>query len=432
MSAVTPPAETPPTVAAALQAALIKHLQDTGSLTRPEVAAAFLAVPRDLFLPNLPLDEVYRDEAIPTKMEGGHAISSSSQPAIMAIMLEQLEVSPGQRVLEIGAGTGYNAALLGQLVGARGRVIAVDIDDDIVEAARLHLAAAGAQNVEVVRGDGAEGFAEGGPYDRIILTVGAWDIAPAWREQLRAGGRLVLPLGVGAGPQKCVAFLKTETAGGPWLVSETVRDCGFMRLRGRFAGPERMVGLGTEPGLSIALAGELPVPAVTVLEWLSSRGVEYPVAVRVTNSEVWGGLSLWLALNAPDLCALIAEGDWATRGLPCLVVFASRHTICSTLGLVAPSGAAFLRRLPQPDPGAKSDDEAPFELHVGGYGPDGGAETARALMAHLSAWQAARRPGSANLRLRVYSPEPLRAAQPGEIVVHKEASQVVIDWPNAR
>jgi len=414
--------------AAALQAALIKQLQDNGSLTRPEVAAAFQAVPRHLFLPGLPLNEVYLDEAIPTKMEGGHAISSSSQPAMMAIMLEQLDVLPGQRVLEVGAGTGYNAALLGHLVGAGGQVVAIDIDDDIVQAARVHLAAAGADNVEVVCADGAEGYAAGGPYDRVILTVGAWDIAPAWRDQLRPGGRLVLPISLGAGPQKCVAFVKPEGEAEHWLVSESIRDCGFMRLRGAFAGPERMIALGTEPGLSIALAGELPTSADTMLEWLSAPAQDVATTVVVTDSELWGGVSLWLALAAPDLCSLIAEGDWAKRGLPCLVAFASRRGICSTLGLVGASSAAFLRRLPQPDLAATSDDDTPFELIITGYGPDDSKQAAIALGAHLSAWQAAGRPGSAGLRLRVFPRESARVTSPGEIAIDKPSCKIAVDW----
>ena len=334
---------------AALQAALIKHLQTTGALTRQEVADAFLAVPRHLFLPGLPLDEVYLDEAIPTKLEGGHAISSSSQPAMMAIMLEQLDVLPGQRVLEIGAGTGYNAALLGRLVGPAGRVVTVDLDDDIVEAARLHLAAAGAFNVEVAAGDGAEGFAGGAPYDRVILTVGAWDIAPAWREQLRPGGRLVLPLALGAGPQKCVAFVKPETPSDVWFTSESIRDCGFMRMRGPFAGPERMLPLGAEPGLSLAVAAELPVAPGTILHWLTTPAADRSTGVKATNSELWGGLSLWLALKAPELCSLIEEGEWASRGLPCLVAYGAKRVICSTLGLVRSDGLAFLGRRPLPE-----------------------------------------------------------------------------------
>jgi protein-L-isoaspartate(D-aspartate) O-methyltransferase len=219
--------------AAHRQRDLVAHLQATHALTDPAVAEAFLAVGRHHFLPGLPLDQVYVDEAIPTKHADGFAISSSSQPAIMAIMLEQLQVAPGQRILEIGAGTGYNAALLGHLVGAHGHVTALDLDEDIVTSARQHLAAAGAANVTVVQADGAFGWPAGAPYDRVILTVGAWDIAPAWHTQLRPGGRLVLPLEMGPGSQKSLALVRpADPSPALWFESDSLRDCGFMRLRG--------------------------------------------------------------------------------------------------------------------------------------------------------------------------------------------------------
>jgi len=192
--------------AAELRAALVDQLQASGVLTQPRVLAAFRAVPRHLFLPGVPLAEAYRDDAIPTKMAEGRAISSSSQPAIMAIMLEQLAVQPGQHILEIGAGTGYNAALLGELVGPSGWVVTVDIDEDIVLGARAHLADANVQNVRVVQADGGDGYAPNAPYDRIIVTAGAWDIPPAWHAQLMSGGWLVLPLALGNGVQNAIAF----------------------------------------------------------------------------------------------------------------------------------------------------------------------------------------------------------------------------------
>src|SRR3984957_20846224 len=119
------------------------------------VAAALRAVPRHLFLPELPPEEAYRDAAIVTKRDtDGHPISSSSQPAIMAIMLAQLGLAPGQRVLEIGAGTGYNAALMKHIVGPSGHVVSVDIEPDLVVAARDHLASAGYPDVTVGAADG--------------------------------------------------------------------------------------------------------------------------------------------------------------------------------------------------------------------------------------------------------------------------------------
>src|SRR5262245_12703766 len=106
--------------AADLHRDLVDSLVRRGAITDSRVEAAFRAVPRHLFLPEVSVAEVYRDQAIPTKMLDGEAISSSSQPEIMATMLQQLELEPGSRVLEVGAGTGYNAALMSHLVGGNG------------------------------------------------------------------------------------------------------------------------------------------------------------------------------------------------------------------------------------------------------------------------------------------------------------------------
>src|SRR5207302_1492517 len=158
-----------------LHQSLVDQLRQAGCIRSASVEAAFRAVPRHLFLPGLPMEGVYRDEAIPTKELDGATVSSSSQPAIMAVMLEQLQLQPGHRVLEIGAGTGYNAALMAHIVGDAGRVVTVDLDDDLVMSAREHLAAAAFSRVQVVCGDGGLGWPEAAPYDRILLTVGAGD-----------------------------------------------------------------------------------------------------------------------------------------------------------------------------------------------------------------------------------------------------------------
>lgn len=207
--------------------ALIAYLGRAGVLRDASVRAAMLAVPRHRFLPDEPLERAYANDAIATKFAGDVSISSASQPAMVAEMLEQLALEPGMHVLEIGAGTGYNAALMRALVGPTGRVTTVDIDADITDAARAHLASVGMADIAVVTGDGAAGYPPNAPYDRIILTVNAGDIAPAWPAQLKPGGLLVLPLSIGPA-QFSIAFAKADGA----LQSRSLYPCSFMPLRG--------------------------------------------------------------------------------------------------------------------------------------------------------------------------------------------------------
>ena len=145
-------------IGASLRARMVAHLRERGSLTDPRVAAVLGRVPRHVFVPGVDLPEAYADEAIVTRYRDGWPVSSASQPAMVAAMLEQLRPPEGGSVLEIGAGTGYNAALLSALVGASGRVVSIDIDPEVAEEARGHLAQAGAGNVEVICGDGAQGW----------------------------------------------------------------------------------------------------------------------------------------------------------------------------------------------------------------------------------------------------------------------------------
>ncbi|MCZ7546461.1 MAG: methyltransferase, FxLD system [Anaerolineae bacterium] len=291
---------------AALHQGLVDRLIADGLIHFPEVEAAFRDVPRHLFLPNVPVEQVYRDEAIVTQRIDGVPVSSSSQPAAMAIMLEQLGLRRGQRVLEIGAGTGYNAALMAHIVGEAGEVITVDIDPEIVDAARARLAAAGFGTVQVVCADGALGYPDRAPYDRIILTVGAWDIAPAWASQLKPDGRLLLPLWVRTA-QKTVAF---ERANGH-LESVSVTDCSFMRLRGAFAGPEAFVAFGPDNGLILSADDRDRVDPDAVYALLSGPRRDVATGVEVRSLEVWRSLGLWLALHEPGFCDLSVEDDVA-------------------------------------------------------------------------------------------------------------------------
>lgn len=222
-------------VDAVLRALLIDQLRLNDALHDAEVERAMRIVPRHLFLPDSPPRDAYADVAVPTRWQGNLAVSSASQPAMVAIMLEQLAVARGMRVLEVGAGTGYNAALLAELVGPTGSVTTLDIDLDIVEEAVEHLANAGYTHIEAIATDGAAGWPPGALYDRIILTVGTSDITPAWFEQLADGGLIVLPLWLG-GAEASVAFRKR----GDVLESESLALCGFMRMRGQEASEDQL------------------------------------------------------------------------------------------------------------------------------------------------------------------------------------------------
>ena len=181
-----------------LRTKLVDELCAKGAIRSERVEAAFLTVPRERFIPDVQaergLEAVYRDEAFVIKRDSrGLPLSSSSQPALMAEMLELLDLRAGQRVLEVGAGTGYNAALIAHIVGSTGDVTTVDVDPEIVEQARRALREAG-YRVSVRSGDGRAGFPRAAPFDRIVVTACADEIARAWLDQLTDGGRLELPL----------------------------------------------------------------------------------------------------------------------------------------------------------------------------------------------------------------------------------------------
>ena len=308
----------------------------------------------------------------------------------MALMLEQLDVQPGHRVLEIGAGTGYNAALLAHLAGGSGEVTTLDLDDDIVAAAREHLAACGYGRVRVVQADGGNGWPPGAPYDRIILTVGAWDIAPAWAGQLSPRGRLVLPLALRAGIQYSIAF---EQAG-DHLDSVSVLPCGFMRLRGAFAGPETIVPLGRRTGM-LAESDPGPPTRKTWSPCWPSRATPSAPGSGSRSTDLYGGLGLWLAAREPGLGRLSAfgvrrpPGPAAAAGRPGMGMVASAHGCAALVPMSDPGGT---------DPAGL---RTPFDLGACPFGTEG-AELAARLAGHVRDWDAAGRPSLAGLRVSAY------------------------------
>lgn len=324
---------------------MVAGLERIGVLRDARVAAAFRATPRHLFLPDHHLEEVYEDAAILTKFTpGGVAISSSSQPAIMAIMLQQLRPEPGCRVLEVGAGTGYNAALLAHLVERGGHVTTLDYDEDLCEGARRHLVAAGFADVEVACADGAKGWPARAPFDGIEVTASASDLSLAWLDQLVEGGRLVVPLWLAGPIQLSTGFSRR----GRTLVSDSVSWCGFMPLRGDLSWP---AGEGERHP---ELLETLRLPAL-------DGGADIP------SSDARAGFEMWLALTDPDYVRLSPRSEEP-----------------SVFGIGGPGGVAVL-------------EGGGGRLHLTMYG-DAEASARRLMWAHRE-W-ARRRPSVENLNIR--------------------------------
>ena len=151
------------------------------------VLEAMASVARESFVPNVPASVAYDDRALP--IDSGQTIS---QPYMVARMTELLNVEPGDRILEIGTGSGYQAAILAKL-GAR--VTSIERHPDLSEAARERLRALGVEGIDLRLGDGSQGAPDGAPWDGIVVTAAAPAIPDALREQLAIGARLVIPVG---------------------------------------------------------------------------------------------------------------------------------------------------------------------------------------------------------------------------------------------
>ena len=295
------------TQADALREAMIAELRELKAIRSDRVADAFRAVPRHLFAPGEPLESAYAaDSAVVTKRdEHGAAVSTVSSAHMQATMLEQAQLGPGMRVLEIGSG-GYNAALIAELVGETGEVTTVDIDPDVVDRARGCLAAAGYHRVNVVVADAEGGVPEHAPYDQVIVTVGAWDIPPAWFDQLTEGGRIVVPFRM-RGLTRSVVF---ERDG----VSRGYRLGGFVPMQGAGAHTERLVPLDGDK-VVLWVDEQQPVDADRLRDPLFAPRVERWSGVELGGFEPIDNLDLWLATVVDDFGLLTAKKDAIDSGL---------------------------------------------------------------------------------------------------------------------
>lgn len=154
------------------------------------VVEAMSRVPRELFVPEELRPMAYEDRPLPI----GHG-QTISAPHMVAIMCDLLDLQEGMKVLEVGGGCGYHAAVMAELVGPSGHVYSVERIPELVEVARRNLEKAGYRNVSMILGDGTLGYGEQAPYDRISVAASAPDIPEPLKEQLRPGGRMVIPVG---------------------------------------------------------------------------------------------------------------------------------------------------------------------------------------------------------------------------------------------
>jgi protein-L-isoaspartate(D-aspartate) O-methyltransferase len=202
---------------------MVSRLRDSGYIRSQRVADAMLVVPRHLFLPPEARENAYIDS--PLHIGEGQTISA---PHMVAIMAEALDLGPGHRVLEVGGGSGYHAAVMAELVRPGGMVYSIERIPPLAETARKNLGEAGYSNlVEVIEGDGTRGLPEHAPYDRISVAAAAPHVPEPLKQQLAEEGRMLVPVG-GSWHQDLMMVVRSK---GEFRI-ENLGGCIFVPLIG--------------------------------------------------------------------------------------------------------------------------------------------------------------------------------------------------------
>ena len=171
---------------------MVKELIEGGWLKTKRIINAFLKIKREDFLPEDLKHLAYLNEALPIGY--GQTIS---QPLVVAFMLEKLDPRPGEKILDIGAGSGWTSALLAEIVGEKGKVIAIEIIPELVEFGKKNVSKYNfieKGRVKFICGDGTKGYVQEAPYDKILCSASAKEVPNAWKEQLRIGGKIITPI----------------------------------------------------------------------------------------------------------------------------------------------------------------------------------------------------------------------------------------------
>nr|WP_237539748.1 MULTISPECIES: methyltransferase, FxLD system [unclassified Streptomyces] len=375
------------------------------------VEAAFRRVPRHLFVPERPAGEVYgAPEGVFTKRNArGRPVSSVSAPWLHARMLEAAQVAGGMSVLEVGSG-GCNAALLAELVGGQGAVTTVDIDPDITARARGLLDEAGYGQVRVREADGAlplpEAPARG--FDRIMVTVGAADLSPAWLDQLAPEGRLVVPLRF-RGLSRTIAFAREQDH----LRSDTLIVSGFVAMQGGSAHAPRVVRLAGHE-VRLVVDEEQPADAGALTAAFAGPRQEQWTGVELGGSEgLLPRLEVWLAGAVAPYGRLRATQTAAERGLVGWVLDKGMPAVWDENSLAYLT----LRRVPQAA-------QERYELGVIAHGPD--RESLAACLADAVRRFDREARGVGEPVMRAFRRDGQDSARPGDVTVDKPSVRLVI------
>ncbi|MER5301328.1 methyltransferase, FxLD system [Streptomyces lasiicapitis] len=394
-----------------LRNTVVDQLKEGGWITSSSVEAALRQVPRHLAVPEVSLEDAYSTyNAVVTQedAEGVHT-SSVSAPQIQAMQLEQAEIEPGCHVLEIGT-NGPNAAYLAELTGPGGQVTTVDIDPAPADRARRFLSETGYTDVNVIVADGEYGVPDRAPFDAIVVTVGAWDIPPAWTDQLKEGGRLVVPLRIN-GLTRTYAFVKRDGV----LTATSAHVCGFVAMRGNGAHNAQQFTLPGDEGVSLRFDDGVPIDPQLLAGALNTPRVETWTGISVASNEPIGTLQMYVATMVPGYCNMFIDPERATGKIgPTNLNFS----------LVAVDGPNFAYVVIR-----RSDDRKSAEFGVHAFGPDGEGAAHR-LAEAIRTWGKTHRSGP-DPRITVYPAGTADDRVSGDRVIDKVHRRISISWPLA-
>lgn len=395
-----------------LREALAQRLVDSGHLRSQAAIDAFRTTDRHAFLPGVDLESAYKEDAVPIKHdEHGEMISCISAPSVVATQLEQLGAQPGHKVLEAGAATGYNAALLGRIVSPGGQVWTLDVDEDLIADAGKHLAETGAQNATAVMADGAAGLPEHAPYDRIQFTVGAGDVPVKILDQLAPGGRLVLPMRIRGSISRSFAF---ERDGDTWK-TVSCEMATFVPLRkGVCDDVYTLVPMAGEGNVRLETFSEQDVDRDALRTVLDQQQSKIYTGVKFRQGSAWEWLYLYLACALPNgLSRLPGQRPGFTP-----------HFGWGSMAALDGESLAYLTI-------REGEDEKGRYWEVGmiGHGK-GGADLAERVVTEIRAWDAsggndAPEPG---FRMAVADSRDRLTGDDARFVVDKPYSRLVVDW----